>query len=90
MKSLRLVLVLTLVEISRQGAIKILDTPDGGKYPEPCALTCHGISRYNETGSFNYSQSPSGRMNQQRHDLSAWFKRFETITIRFAVKFTIT
>ena len=32
-----------------QTNIKILDTPNGEKHPEPCALICSGISRHDDT-----------------------------------------
>lgn len=31
-----------------QSNIKILNTPDGEKHPEPCALTCSGVSRHDD------------------------------------------
>ena len=33
-----------------QSELKILDTPDGGIRPAPCAVTCSGVGRWDETG----------------------------------------
>ena len=41
-------LLLTLLISTVQSNIKILDTPDGEEHPEPCALTCSGISRHDD------------------------------------------
>ena len=32
-----------------QSELKILDTPDGGIRPAPCAVTCSGVGRWDET-----------------------------------------
>ena len=41
--------------------LKFLDSPDGEIGPEPCALTCSGVSRYNETGGGGWLRSWTGK-----------------------------
>ena len=36
-----------------QSELKILDTPDGGIRPAPCAVTCSGVGRWNDENN-NY------------------------------------
>lgn len=52
MKLLGFLLALFLAAPSLQQHLKILSTPDGESGPEPCALTCSGVSKYSETGYY--------------------------------------
>ena len=59
---LMLPLLLTMmVAPTFQSPLKILDTPDGGTRPDPCALICFGIGRWNETGYYQWVDSASLR-----------------------------
>ena len=52
-------LLTMMVAPTLQSPLKILDTPGGGTRPDPCALTCSGIGRWNETG---YSGTHPGKV----------------------------
>ena len=39
---------LFLVSTVQSSLLKILNTPDGEAHPEPCALTCSGVSRHDD------------------------------------------
>ena len=49
-------LSLMLAVPSLQSELKILSTPDGSTHPPPCALTCTGVSRYDDTNEFAWYQ----------------------------------
>ena len=55
-KMLGCLLTLMLAVPSLQSELKILSTPDGSTHPTPCALTCTGVSRYDETGHHKWGQ----------------------------------
>ena len=55
-KMLGCLLTLMLAVPSLQSELKILSTPDGSTHPTPCALTCTGVSKYDETGHYNWRQ----------------------------------
>ena len=42
-------LLTMMVAPTLQSPLTILDTPDGGTHPAPCALTCSGIGRWDAT-----------------------------------------
>ena len=48
MKTICVCLLTSFLISTVQSNIKILDTLDGGEHPEPCALTCSGISRHDD------------------------------------------
>ena len=52
-------LIIMMVVPTKPSELIILDTPDGGTHPAPCALTCSGIGRWNETG---YSGTHPGKV----------------------------
>ena len=43
-----------MLAIPTRSELKILSTPDGVTGPQPCALTCSGVARYNDTGDFSW------------------------------------
>ena len=43
-------LIIMMVVPTKPSDLIILDTPDGGTHPAPCALTCSGIGRWDVTG----------------------------------------
>ena len=42
-------LLLAVLTTTLQSHLKIISTPDGTGGPAPCALTCSGVARHNET-----------------------------------------
>ena len=54
-----LLLISMMVAPALQNELKILDTPDGDARPAPCALTCSGIARWDETGDYGWHRSGS-------------------------------
>ena len=50
MMKLGFIVMVLVMRFTLQTNIKILDTPDGEKHPEPCALICSGISRHDDNG----------------------------------------
>ena len=57
---LMLPLLLTMmVAPTLQSPLKILDTPDGGTHPAPCAQTCSGIGRWDAAGDSMWWDSGS-------------------------------
>ena len=52
MKLLGYLFTLLLATTPIHAHLKILSTPDGVSGPEPCALTCSGVSLHSETGHY--------------------------------------
>ena len=61
-------LIVTLVLVPAvQGELKILDTPDGKTGPAPCALTCSGVGRWNDTDPYCWLNSGYHPAKVYRH-----------------------
>ena len=46
-----LLMMILIVSHTLSSELKILNLPEDQPGPAPCALTCSGVSRYNETGN---------------------------------------
>ena len=54
---MRLLLVAMLAAPTLQSELKILDTPYDGTGPEPCAVTCSGIARWDTPGDYGWKDA---------------------------------
>ena len=51
---IRFLLIAMMVAPTLHVELKILDTPDGGTGPAPCALICSGVGKYDGTGLYKW------------------------------------
>ena len=51
-------LIIMMVVPTKPSELIILDTPDGGTHPAPCAITCSSIGRWYETGDYKWRDAP--------------------------------
>ena len=54
-------LIIMMVVPIKPSELTILDTPNGGTGPAPCAITCSGIGRWDATGDYSWKGSYSYR-----------------------------
>ena len=56
-----LLLLTTLLALSQQSQLKVLNTPDGPGGPAPCALTCSGFARWSDQTKWTKSDGFPGK-----------------------------
>ena len=49
-----LLMMILIVSYTLSSELKILNLPEDNPGPASCALTCSGVSRYNETGTYRW------------------------------------